>query len=165
MLPAATPVLQARAPICRPYKLIVTKGADEQTIKCKDEEDAFNKATPWVKDGYITRIADEEGTIKWTQSIYGLRMGDDVPLPPSNDPPPISREDLKALFDYLDRPNPDPCTNTFKETIAFLKSRNLPVAETIEWLEYNGAGCDCEVIFNTEGDWGEWAGRVPMEEE
>jgi hypothetical protein len=77
----------------------------------------------------------------------------------STDDPPISRSDLKALFDYLDRPRSSPCTHTYKETTAFLKERDLPVDETIQWLQNNGGGCDCEVILNTEATWGNWAGR------
>ncbi len=73
--------------------------------------------------------------------------------------PPISQSDLKALFDFLDRDRSAPCTHTFKETTAFLKERGLPVDETITWLRNNGAGCDCEVILNTDTTWGEWAGR------
>ncbi len=79
--------------------------------------------------------------------------------PREDDLTPISRADLKALFDHLDRPNPSPCTHTFKETTAFLKSQGLPVEQTVEWLRSNGACCDCEVIFNTDAKWGEWAGR------
>jgi len=51
------------------------------------------------------------------------------------------------------------------ETTAFLKSRKLPVQKTLEWLQLNGAFCDCEVIFNTDAEWGEWAGRLPPEDE
>ncbi len=91
-------------------------------------------------------------------------MSDDI-APPHNDLPPLSRADLKALFDFLDRPNPDPCTHTFKECAAFLQSRNLPLKNTLEWLQENGAYCDCEVIFNTDAQWGEWAGRFPSENE
>ena len=80
--------------------------------------------------------------------------------PPHDDLPPLSRGDLKALFDHLDAPDPAPSTHTFKETRAFLNSRGLPVESTLEWLQSNGAGCDCEVIFNTEAAWGEWSGRT-----
>ena len=58
----------------------------------------------------------------------------------------ITNEELKTLFDWLDRPNPPPCTHTFKETSAFLASRGLPVRSVLEWLGENGAGCDCEGI-------------------
>jgi Protein of unknown function (DUF2695) len=90
-------------------------------------------------------------------------MNDEFPPPPHDHLPPLSRAELKALFDHLDRPTP--CTHTFKETAAFLKSRKLPVQATVEWPQSNGAGCDCEVIFNTDAEWGEWAGRLPPDEE
>jgi len=87
-------------------------------------------------------------------------------LPPPHDAlPPLSREQLKSLFETLDRPNPAPCTHTMKETTAFLQEHNLPVEKTIAWLHENGAGCDCEVIFNTDAEWGEWAGRILDEDE
>lgn len=86
-------------------------------------------------------------------------MTEPLPSPPHDDLPPLKREELKALFDALDRPNPDPCTHTMKETKDFLEKNQLPVEETITWLHENGAGCDCEVIFNTDAEWGEWAGR------
>jgi Protein of unknown function (DUF2695) len=92
-------------------------------------------------------------------------MSENLPPPPHDELPPLSRADLKALFDHLDRPNPDPCTHTFKEISGFLKRRKLPVEKTIQWLQLNGAGCDCEVIFNTDAEWGEWAGRVPPDED
>jgi Protein of unknown function (DUF2695) len=94
-----------------------------------------------------------------------VEMSNDLSLQPRNDLPPISRADLKALFDHLNRPNPSPCTLTFKETMGFLKIRRLPIEQTLEWLRRNGAGCDCEVIFNTDAAWGEWAGRLPPDEE
>jgi len=77
---------------------------------------------------------------------------------------PISNDALKNLFDFLDRPNPPICTHTFKETQEFLNEARLPVAKTIAWLKQNGAGCDCEVIFNTDAEWGEIVGRVPSDE-
>ena len=78
---------------------------------------------------------------------------------PSPDLPPIKKEELRELFDFLDRPNPAPCTHTFQETASFLQKKKLPVATTLQWLQENGAGCDCEVIFNVDAQWGEWTGR------
>jgi hypothetical protein len=75
--------------------------------------------------------------------------------------PPISRRQLKSLFDYLDRPNPPACAHTFAETREFLGTQGLPAEQMIDWLQTNGAGCDCEVILNVEADWGEYAGRTP----
>jgi hypothetical protein len=57
-------------------------------------------------------------------------MVEELPPPPHDDLPPLSRADLKALFDHLDRPNPEPCTHTFRETAAFLKTRKLPLEAT-----------------------------------
>ena len=47
---------------------------------------------------------------------------------------PLGSADLKALFEYLDRPNPPPCDHTLADTIAFLKSRGLEPAEIVPWL-------------------------------
>jgi hypothetical protein len=91
-------------------------------------------------------------------------MESKLPSPPSGDLPPISRADLKALFDYLARPNPPPCSHTLKETEAFLLAHNLQVRETIEWLQRNSGYCDCEVIYNVDAEWGEYAGREPMDD-
>ena len=92
-------------------------------------------------------------------------MAINLPPPLHDDLPPISRADLKALFDHLSCPNPAPCTHTMKETTDFLRQRALPIQETISWLNENGAGCDCEVIFNVDAEWGEYAGREPLSEE
>ena len=78
---------------------------------------------------------------------------------------PISSAELRALFDHLDRDNQEPCTHTFKETTKFLTARSLPVESMLNWLGHNGAGCDCEVIFNTDARWGEQVGRMPPEDE
>lgn len=66
---------------------------------------------------------------------------------------PIPLDELRGLFEWLDRPNPVPCTHTFLETTEFLKSRSLPVQDTLKWLGKIGAGCDCEVIFNVTDEW------------
>jgi hypothetical protein len=84
--------------------------------------------------------------------------------PASDELPLIQKEDLRALFDHLDRPNPEPCTHTFKETTSFLQKKKLPVATTLRWLQENGAGCDCEVIYNVDAQWGEWTGRALSDE-
>ena len=48
--------------------------------------------------------------------------------------PPIPDDDVAALFTYLNRPNPSPCTHSYAQTVDFLRSRSLPIDETIEWL-------------------------------
>jgi|HubBroStandDraft_5_1064220.scaffolds.fasta_scaffold980128_1 hypothetical protein len=72
---------------------------------------------------------------------------------------PIPHEELRALFDYLDRPNPPPCDHTLKETIQFLEKKKLEVPRVVDWLRENGGYCDCEVIFNVEEKFGEIVGR------
>jgi hypothetical protein len=47
----------------------VNKGGEEQVFACEDEEQALDKGLPWVMQGYITRIADERGVVKWTQAV------------------------------------------------------------------------------------------------
>ena len=72
---------------------------------------------------------------------------------------PISKEDLKELFDFLDRPNPPECDHTLKETIEFLDKKGLDKDAIIPWLNEYGGYCDCEVIYNVDDKWGEFAGR------
>ncbi len=87
----------------------------------------------------------------------------EVPIEPTA--PPISYDNLKSLFDYLDRPDPPPCDHTHKETIEFLKENGLPVVPTVAWLKANGGYCDCEVIYNVTDIWAEKVGWKPNSEE
>ena len=43
----------------------------------------------------------------------------------------------------------EPCKGNFEWTIKFLEENECDVEKVINWLEENGAGCDCEV-FNVE---------------
>ena len=72
---------------------------------------------------------------------------------------PMSHQDLRDLFDYLDRPNPPPCDHTFRETLEFIKKRGLDAERIIPWLREYGGYCDCEVIFNVDDKFGEIVGR------
>jgi hypothetical protein len=72
---------------------------------------------------------------------------------------PMPIPDLRDLFDYLGRENPPPCDHTLRETIEFLKQRNLDVERIVPWLQKHGGYCDCEVIYNVENDFGEIVGR------
>jgi hypothetical protein len=65
---------------------------------------------------------------------------------------PASESDIKALFDYLNE-NPNDCDNTLRQTINFIKERNLPEKEIISWLNELGGYCDCEVLANVEDNW------------
>jgi hypothetical protein len=72
---------------------------------------------------------------------------------------PMPQQDLRDLFDYLDRENPPPCNHTLHETIEFLKKRGLDPERIVPWLREHGGYCDCEVIFNVDDKFGEIVGR------
>ena len=72
---------------------------------------------------------------------------------------PMPHQDLRDLFDYLDRENPPVCDHTLRETIEFLNKRNLDVERIVPWLREHGGYCDCEVIFNVDDKFGEIVGR------
>ena len=74
---------------------------------------------------------------------------------------PLSKPDLKALFDYVDgRLQQDGCDNTLRSTRTFLAHRHLPREPILKWLVDQGGGCDCEVIANVEDSWGEVVGSL-----
>lgn len=64
---------------------------------------------------------------------------------------PMERPLFYELFDYLDdKLETIECKHDFSLTNEFLKAKNIESEKVIEFLEENGAGCDCEVIFNVE---------------
>jgi hypothetical protein len=65
---------------------------------------------------------------------------------------PTSRENFKALFNYLDEQlTENNCDHSLKISIKFLQSLNLDNVEVIvEWLKENGGYCDCEALANVE---------------
>jgi len=79
---------------------------------------------------------------------------------------PISHADLRDLFERLDRASMSgyQCSHTFTVTKEFLSQRALAVEPILDWLGENGAGCDCEVIFNTAPEWEEILGYVPPDD-
>jgi hypothetical protein len=79
--------------------------------------------------------------------------------------PPIAYGELAALFTYLNRPNPRPCSHSLTETSEFLVSRGLPVEPTVRWLKANGGFCDCEVILNVAYRWGARVGWEAEDED
>jgi hypothetical protein len=95
-LPAATPVPPGWAPTSRPYKLIVNRGTEERVFDCEDEEQAFDKAMPWVMQGYLARIADERGVVKWTQALSDGQLAvfkdDATEQRPGSGPPATSSQ-------------------------------------------------------------------------
>jgi hypothetical protein len=72
---------------------------------------------------------------------------------------PMPQQDLRDLFDYLDREGAPPCDHTFRETVGFLQKRGLDVERVVAWLREYGGYCDCEVIFNVDDKFGEIVGR------
>ncbi|MGN1032230.1 MAG: DUF2695 domain-containing protein [Intestinibacter sp.] len=64
---------------------------------------------------------------------------------------PFGEEIFEELFDYLDESLENyGCDDTLKYTKKFISENNLPLEESIEWLEENGGYCDCEVLANIE---------------
>jgi Protein of unknown function (DUF2695) len=67
---------------------------------------------------------------------------------------PISKADLRDLFDYLDGALPEQgCKHSLQLTRSFLETRSLDPEAVVPWLaKYNGF-CDCEVLANVEDAW------------
>ena len=71
----------------------------------------------------------------------------------------MPKHHLKELFDFLDREGASPCDHTLRETIEFLRERDLDVGRIVPWLQEHGGYCDCEVIYNVEDIFGEIVDR------
>lgn len=65
---------------------------------------------------------------------------------------PISRDNFKKLFDYLDTSLADQdCDDTNSLTRTFLVQSGIAnVEEVLEWLANRGGNCDCEILANVE---------------
>lgn len=63
---------------------------------------------------------------------------------------PLSKEDLRSLFDYLDHELALGCDHTASKTLAYLRSRSLNTESIVPWLQKLGGYCDCEVLGNVE---------------
>ena len=72
---------------------------------------------------------------------------------------PMPHQDLRALFEHLNRDGAPPCDHTLRETTEFLQKRGLDLERTIPWLRENGGYCDCEVLCNVEEKFGKIVGR------
>lgn len=67
---------------------------------------------------------------------------------------PISFQDLKGLFDYLDiQLDKSGCDHTPKNTVTFLDSKQLSTEKILNWLQEQGGFCDCEILWNVEESW------------
>lgn len=79
-LPAATP---CSAPSASSHKVFLNKDGEEQILEYENIEQAMNGAVPWIMKGYIARITDAKGVVKWTQALSGgqiatYRQGDAI---------------------------------------------------------------------------------------
>jgi hypothetical protein len=63
---------------------------------------------------------------------------------------PRPHQDLRDLFDHLDREDAPQCDHTLREPLEFLQKRGLDVDRVVPWLHEHGSYCDCEVIYNVE---------------
>lgn len=64
---------------------------------------------------------------------------------------PFIKDLFEELFDYLaETLETYGCDDTLKYTIEFLNKNELPLENSIEWLNENGGFCDCEVLANIE---------------
>ena len=65
---------------------------------------------------------------------------------------PMSRDNFKKLFDYLDTElNDKGCDDTNSVARNFLAQLDAENAgKVLEWLANNGGYCDCEILANVE---------------
>jgi len=63
---------------------------------------------------------------------------------------PLSKEDLRGLFEYLDNEAASGCDHTAKKTLSYLRARSLDSERIVPWLQELGGYCDCEVLANVE---------------
>lgn len=64
---------------------------------------------------------------------------------------PMSPELFQLLFDFLDEQLAEKeCRHRFTLTQSFLNAKHIDAASVLDWMLENGAGCDCEVLYNIE---------------
>ena len=71
---------------------------------------------------------------------------------------PLASDQLREMFEYLDRDDAPPCDHTLQDTESYLLSRNISPESVVPWLLNHGGGCDCEVVLNVYGEVGEALG-------
>lgn len=65
---------------------------------------------------------------------------------------PMSREQFKKLFNYLDHMAQETeCDNTLRLTKIFMIENGIENTDAVtKWLNQNGAYCDCQIAFNIQ---------------
>lgn len=63
---------------------------------------------------------------------------------------PLSKADLRGLFEHLDSELASGCDHTASKTLEYLRSRSLNSEMILPWLQKLGGCCDCEVLGNVE---------------
>ena len=114
--------------------------------------------------GLLVGCASIIGLFEWRDSIRWNKVKKEFVALEGLENCPITNEQLLSLFQFLDRPDPPPCTHRMDEAYCFLNQNGLEIEQTLKWLNANGAGCDCEIIFNTAMRYGEEVGFEPESE-
>ncbi|WP_321476174.1 DUF2695 domain-containing protein [uncultured Paludibaculum sp.] len=63
---------------------------------------------------------------------------------------PASRQQLKALIDWVDGHLEDGYDHSLRYTVEYIRTNDLDEPGTLEWLRKHGGYCDCEVVMNVE---------------
>ena len=64
-------------------------------------------------------------------------------------PCPLTRSQLEGLFERIDQSASKGCDHTRRLSRAYAVEFGVSPEALEEWLSIHGAGCDCEVLFNT----------------
>jgi len=60
--------------------LILSKSGKQQVRQLVDVEQALDEALPWVMQGYVARIMDQDGVLKLTQALSNGQLATEYPL-------------------------------------------------------------------------------------
>jgi hypothetical protein len=64
---------------------------------------------------------------------------------------PMDKVIFQEMFDRLDENLGDECDHSLTMTTEFLTQKGIEnIDKVVEWLNDNGAYCDCEVLMNVE---------------
>ena len=66
-LPEATPAVASDR--SGSHKLLLNKGVEEQVFEFENIEQAVLAAGPWIMKGYVARVVDQQGVVKYTQAL------------------------------------------------------------------------------------------------